>query len=154
MGVQKDSFSPFSNVSLKDWNSAVGQVLCNTWGDGVAVRLGSKINHCCDPNAGVVVDDGCLHVFALRTIHPGEEITVQYAPGAGHEDTLFLTCDCGDTELSRHQRYEKNGILCTIYMSLHERAQISTPRENAAPAFAASTVAESAGGHVHADAEP
>jgi len=36
------------------------------------------INHSCDPNADAFVIGGCLFIFALREIAPGEEITVDY----------------------------------------------------------------------------
>ena len=37
------------------------------------------INHCCEPNCDVVVDDGRLWIEALRDIAPGEELCYDYA---------------------------------------------------------------------------
>jgi uncharacterized protein len=36
------------------------------------------INHSCEPNADVFINDGLMIVFALQDILPGEEITVDY----------------------------------------------------------------------------
>src|ERR1044071_4277076 len=36
------------------------------------------LNHSCEPNADVSINDGLLIIFALREIFPGEEVTVDY----------------------------------------------------------------------------
>jgi uncharacterized protein len=39
------------------------------------------VNHSCEPNAGITTYRGHSLYFALRTIHPGEELTVSYLLG-------------------------------------------------------------------------
>jgi len=50
------------------------------------------INHCCDPNSYMKITYGHIIFIALRDIHPGEEITIDY------ESTLHSNekrCTCG-----------------------------------------------------------
>jgi hypothetical protein len=49
------------------------------------------INHSCDPNAGL---DGQITLVAMRTIHPGEEVTIDYAMCDGSPYDEF-DCACG-----------------------------------------------------------
>lgn len=49
------------------------------------------INHSCDPNAGL---RGQIVVVAMRAIHPGEEITLDYAMVDGSSYDEF-ECACG-----------------------------------------------------------
>lgn len=49
-------------------------------------------NHSCKPNAKLVIANGRVEFFSLRTIAPGEEITVDY--GETHHDGQ-LPCRCG-----------------------------------------------------------
>jgi hypothetical protein len=49
------------------------------------------INHSCEPNAGL---SGQIAVVAMRTISPGEEITIDYAMCDGSAYDEF-TCLCG-----------------------------------------------------------
>lgn len=51
------------------------------------------INHSCDPNVYVRTRAGVRHVFALRKITRGDEITYDYAVN-GDNDGTFL-CHCG-----------------------------------------------------------
>jgi SET domain-containing protein len=49
-------------------------------------------NHACTPNARLTIRDGRIEFYALRTIAPGEEITVNY--GETHHNGT-LACRCG-----------------------------------------------------------
>ncbi len=49
------------------------------------------INHSCQPNAFLMSTSGHLIFFALRDIHPGEEITVDYIATL-HDDDKRCTC--------------------------------------------------------------
>lgn len=49
-------------------------------------------NHSCRPNARLCIDNGRVEFYALRTIAPGEELTVDY--GETHHDGK-LACRCG-----------------------------------------------------------
>ncbi len=49
-------------------------------------------NHCCLPNARLLIRDGRIEFYSLRAITPGEEITVNYGE-THHEGTL--ACRCG-----------------------------------------------------------
>ena len=50
------------------------------------------INHCCEPNAFMRTVYGHVLFFALRDIHPGEEITIDYEQTL-HPDSK--RCFCG-----------------------------------------------------------
>lgn len=49
-------------------------------------------NHACTPNARLTIRDGRIEFYAMRTIAPGEEITVDY--GETHHNGT-LKCQCG-----------------------------------------------------------
>lgn len=49
-------------------------------------------NHCCSPNARLTIRDGRIEFYALSTIEPGDEITVNY--GETHHEGK-LACRCG-----------------------------------------------------------
>src|SRR5512143_496584 len=48
-------------------------------------------NHSCDPNAGM---SGQISLVAMRDIHPGEEVCLDYAMCDGSDYDEF-TCNCG-----------------------------------------------------------
>jgi hypothetical protein len=49
------------------------------------------VNHSCDPNTGIRLEDGRIILFALRTIKSGEEITFDYATT---QEGGFWTMNC------------------------------------------------------------
>ena len=49
-------------------------------------------NHSCQANARLQIRDGRIEFYSLRTIEPGEEVTVNYGE-THHEGTL--ACRCG-----------------------------------------------------------
>jgi len=49
------------------------------------------INHSCEPNADVFINDGLMIVFALQDILPGEEIMVDYLNSFANDRT---ECQC------------------------------------------------------------
>jgi SET domain-containing protein len=57
------------------------------------------INHSCDPNCEVIIDEGRLLIEAIRTIRPGEEIVYQYminrAPDDPPDIDQIFACRCG-----------------------------------------------------------
>jgi hypothetical protein len=68
------------------------------FGDGRAMDASMSgnifryINHSCAPNAYMRIFHGHVEFYALRTIHPGEEITCRY--GETHHAGK-LPCNCG-----------------------------------------------------------
>ncbi|KAJ1466427.1 hypothetical protein T484DRAFT_1861670 [Baffinella frigidus] len=98
--------------------------------DGVRVLslLLSLTNHSCDPNAQARFIEGVKSLFALRDIHPGEEITTNYCPldplgtstGASARSelarvwgiTCHATCVCRDA---------RRAALLAAAQSLHQR---------------------------------
>ncbi|NEQ14137.1 SET domain-containing protein-lysine N-methyltransferase [Moorena sp. SIO2C4] len=55
-----------------------------------------KVNHCCDPNCGIHVNETGGHDFvARRDITVGEEITFDYAMRNYSVDFFEITCQCG-----------------------------------------------------------
>lgn len=57
------------------------------------------INHSCEPNCQSLIDKGHIHIYALRTIEPGEELTYDYAyertPEMGDDAEGLYLCRCG-----------------------------------------------------------
>jgi len=49
-------------------------------------------NHCCSPNARLLIRDGRVEFYSLEAIAPGDEITVNY--GETHHEGK-LACRCG-----------------------------------------------------------
>lgn len=57
----------------------------------------SYINHSCEPNCEALIGGGTIHIYALRTIYPGEELLYdyQYELTNDPEDLKFYRCRCG-----------------------------------------------------------
>ncbi|MCY1034077.1 SET domain-containing protein-lysine N-methyltransferase [Corallococcus sp. BB11-1] len=57
------------------------------------------INHSCEPNCQSLIDKGHIHIYALRAIEPGEELTYDYAyertPEMGDDAEGLYVCRCG-----------------------------------------------------------
>lgn len=57
------------------------------------------INHSCEPNCEVIIEDGRLLIEATRTIRPGEEIVYRYminrAPDDPPDVDQIFACRCG-----------------------------------------------------------
>lgn len=49
-------------------------------------------NHSCAPNARLCIRQGRVEFYALRSIEPGEEITIHYG-SSHHEGTRACACD-------------------------------------------------------------
>jgi uncharacterized protein len=64
--------------------------------------LARWINHCCEPNCEVVLDDGRLFIEALRDILPGEELAYDYnfILPVRHSPAMKkrFPCSCGTPE--------------------------------------------------------
>ena len=61
-------------------------------------ELTNAVNHSCDPNTAVIIDDVTPHVFlaAIRDIEPGEEVTYDYSATMLNDD-WEAPCTCGST---------------------------------------------------------
>lgn len=56
----------------------------------------SKVNHCCDPNCGIKVNQTGAHDFvAMREIEKDEEITFDYVMRNYTIDYFNMSCQCG-----------------------------------------------------------
>ncbi|MBN1409706.1 MAG: SET domain-containing protein-lysine N-methyltransferase [Spirochaetales bacterium] len=51
------------------------------------------INHSCDPNVYIKTEDGIRHVYAMKEIASGEEITFDYSINGDNDGTF--ECHCG-----------------------------------------------------------
>ncbi len=69
---------------------------------GVGGNESRFINHSCDPNCEVIIDEGRLLIEATRTIREGEEIVYQYMISRGPDDPpdieQIFACRCGSEE--------------------------------------------------------
>lgn len=74
-------------------------------GDGTVIDGGAGgsearfVNHSCDPNCEPYDEDGRVVFYAMRTIRPGEELSIDYKlqvddPGAAETRALYA-CACG-----------------------------------------------------------
>lgn len=58
--------------------------------------LMSKVNHSCDPNCGIRMNDlGAHDLVAMRDITPGEELTYDYAMRNSRIEHFPSLCKCG-----------------------------------------------------------
>ena len=57
----------------------------------------SYINHSCDPNCEALIGGGRIHIYALRTIYPGEELLYDYQYELTNDpaDRKYYLCRCG-----------------------------------------------------------
>ncbi|WP_434301747.1 SET domain-containing protein [Corallococcus exiguus] len=57
------------------------------------------INHSCEPNCQSLIDKGRIHIYALRAIEPGEELSYDYAyersPEMEADAESLYVCRCG-----------------------------------------------------------
>lgn len=98
-----ESWSPFANVSLAEWNGALHMFRCNKFSledglgyetHGLFPRL-SRLNHSCSPSAVRHVVGNFALLFARRDVAAGEEVTMRYSPEEGHgKCTDQFTCGC------------------------------------------------------------
>jgi uncharacterized protein len=79
--------------------------------DGAVGGSGAEIiNHCCDPNLISRVMKGHVLYMSLRTIEPGEELTIDYhfSPSGDHTKCFCGAKNCrGTIELHREPRPSK-----------------------------------------------
>jgi len=66
---------------------------------GVGGNISRFINHSCDPNCEVILDDGRPFVESIRVIQPGEELAYDYNltrdPDDSPEIAKVFACRCG-----------------------------------------------------------
>jgi SET domain-containing protein len=66
---------------------------------GVGGNISRFINHSCDPNCEVILDDGRPFVESIRVIAPGEELAYDYnltrSPDDSPEVAKIFACRCG-----------------------------------------------------------
>jgi hypothetical protein len=90
---------------------------------GASGGLDDYVNHCCDPNCGLVINSATdVVLIAVRDIVAGEEVFFDYS-ATMDEDDFEMPCYCGATGCRRlvrdgkhlpdevWQRYERLGIL-------------------------------------------
>ncbi len=62
---------------------------------GPSGELDDYVNHSCDPNCGIRVEDNRLFLAAVRDIAPGEEITWDYSTHLQENFGWTMKCGCG-----------------------------------------------------------
>lgn len=83
-----------------EYLSKVNPVKCHYMQIGENAFLGPTttpdnfVNHCCEPNAGLVIENGKAWLIAIRNISPEEEITFDYSTSMA-EDHWEMDCACG-----------------------------------------------------------
>lgn len=109
-GYPPDSVSPFPEYTLADWNAARLMVDSNVFHIGpkhILVLFVSQIKHSCSPNLAYRLrDNRIIDLVTTRPVFAGEQLTIQYSPKTGHEDTSFgFTCNCGRSLRHREMIY-------------------------------------------------
>ncbi|MFZ5628177.1 MAG: SET domain-containing protein [Spirochaetota bacterium] len=86
--------------SRAEYLSKVNPVKCHYMQIGDNAFLGPTttpdnfVNHCCEPNAGLVIENGKAWLVAISTIRPEDEITFDYSTSMA-EDHWEMDCACG-----------------------------------------------------------
>lgn len=89
-------------------------------------ELGDFINHSCDPNAYIKKENEKLYIIAIKLIHSGEEITIDYSTIMAPDDEWNLSCNCG-SKICRN-KVEK-------FMNLPKNIQKKYKKNNIVPAY-------------------
>jgi hypothetical protein len=101
-----DSYSPFPDYTVEEWNKARLMVASNAFTLDKNRRILfynlSRINHSCSPNLVRVHIGDRINLITTRTILPGEQLFIQYSVESGHEDTTFFECLCNKTWKQRN----------------------------------------------------
>lgn len=61
------------------------------------------INHSCDPNAGIKIEDSHVHLYTIKNIKKGDEITFDYSTSMD-EDYWEMDCHCGNKSCRKRVR--------------------------------------------------
>jgi SET domain-containing protein len=61
------------------------------------------INHSCNPNSGIRIEDGRVMLFSIRPIGRGEEVTFDYSTTMA-EDYWEMDCACGHRSCRKRVR--------------------------------------------------
>ncbi|HMY11128.1 MAG TPA: SET domain-containing protein [Turneriella sp.] len=83
-----------------EYLSKVNPVKCHYMQIGDNAFLGPTttpdnfVNHCCEPNAGIVIENGKAWLVAIQIIRPEDEITFDYSTSMA-EDHWEMDCACG-----------------------------------------------------------
>ena len=110
-GNPPDSYSPFPDYTLKQWNQARLTVASNAFTvnkNRVLFKFVSRLNHSCNPNLVRKHTGKKIELITTRKIKSGEQLTIQYSAESGHEDTSHFKCSCKKT-LAQRQAISQNG---------------------------------------------
>ncbi len=112
-------------------NSHASQIGLHTY--VMHAGLISKVNHSCDPNCGIKVNETGGHDFvAFKEIKIGDEITFDYAMRNYSVDYFGEQCRCGSKQcrgqitgwkdLPEHKKKEYEGFIAPYLLELDEQA--------------------------------
>ena len=110
-GSPPDSYSPFPDYTLKQWNNARLMVSSNAFTVGskrVLFNFVSRINHSCEPNLVRRHKGNKIELITTRPIRKNEQLFIQYSPESGHEDRSHFKCPCKKT-LKQREKTERIG---------------------------------------------
>lgn len=83
---------PFPLLPTEDHYLQVGPTVFR----GPSNELDNLVNHSCDPNTKVVIQEYDAHLVAIRDIPPGEEITFDYSTTSTDPPSIWkMSCQCG-----------------------------------------------------------
>ncbi len=96
----KEADRRYDEAGMKRHHTFLFTLSKNTVVDGSPETGGgdaSWINHSCEPNCEALIGGGTIHIYALQTIYPGEELLYdyQYELTRDPKDRKFYVCRCG-----------------------------------------------------------
>ncbi len=105
--------------------------------------LGPKVNHSCDPNCGVRVNDsGAFDFVACKPVAPGEEITFDYAMRNYTVEHFPSRCRCGTRicrgsvsgwkDLPNQRKAAYDGLVAPYLLEIDRETRLSSHRPEAA----------------------
>jgi len=82
-----------SNETAENWLQIGSELYMGPYGEnGDFLRF---INHSCDPNAGIIIDNKNVFLVLIKSIECGEEITFDYSTTMKCDSWEIPDCHCG-----------------------------------------------------------
>ena len=117
-----DSYSPFPDYTVAQWNQARHMVVSNAFtvnDDRVLFGMVSRLNHSCSSNlVRKHFEDGLICLATTEDILPGDNLHIQYSSQSGHEEKEFFTCNCTiGPGMRSYVEVKQRDLWCTVHIS-------------------------------------
>ena len=115
LGLFTDTAIKKGDFIIEYWGEVINEEQANERGGKYLFQTGKNrhvdgttrentaryINHSCKPNCEVKVKKGCIYIYALRAIKPGEELLYDYGEEYWNEYIKPKGCRCEKCEKKR-----------------------------------------------------